>query len=98
MRERETQRLFVPLFEEKIVIKPLQQASKYANQHVIIFFADVYSKLKEAYGSIFGGANFVQVIPTEQKPRDTNQNDTFLHFLLIVQVQKVSWFKFRNQQ
>ena len=66
--------------------------------HVIIFFADVYSKLKEAYGSIFGGASFVQVILTEQKPRYTNQNDTFLHFLLIVQVQKVSWFKFRNQQ
>lgn len=33
MREREIQRLFVPLFEEKIVVKALQQASKYANQH-----------------------------------------------------------------
>ena len=55
-------------------------------------------KTERAYGSIFGGASFVQLIPSEQKPRYTNQNDTFLHFLLIVQIQKVSWFKFRNQQ
>ena len=55
-------------------------------------------KTERSLWKIFGGANFVQVISTEQKPRDTNQNDTFLHFLLIVQVQKVSWFKFRNQQ